>query len=474
VAEAGGDSGRLRQLVKVGISLASERSFEVVYRRLVEAVVALTGARAGALVVAGEGQADEERLLASAGGPVTAAFAVPITVGGAPFGTLLLGEKEDGTPFTEEDEELLTLLAAQGAAAIENARTFEAETQAEERLRASEARHRLLLEAVPDLIFVVSDDGVIFDYWALDESELIAPPSELLGRSIRDIVPAELAERVMANIAEARRTGAIRTFEYELAIGGEPRAREARIVPDGESRVLALVRDVTDRSRRAHLEQAERQFVTNAAHELQTPLSAIASAVEALELGAKENPAERDRFLVGIRRECDRLERLIRALLTLARAQAGKEGLTLGPVELRPLLEEIAGSLDVPEEIHVEVRCPPGLAAHADFDLIERMLSNLAANAVHYTDRGRIVFSCRKLTGRAVELEVRDTGLGIPPADQERIFDRFYRGGERSGDGFGLGLAIVREGAHVLGGDVEVKSTPGAGTTVRVTLPATA
>ena len=242
----------------------------------------------------------------------------------------------------------------------------------------------------------------------------------------------------------------------------------AGIPAEGSEFAIVVVADVSQEERR---ERAEREFVANAAHELRTPLQTILGAVEALESGAKEDAADRDRFLAHIGREGRRLARLTRALLVLARAQTREEAIRPGAVELRPLLERIAETLRPQAGVEVEVACAAGVTAMTEADLAEQVVANLAANAAKYTGAGRIVMSGAARDGTAV-VEVRDTGTGIPREKQERIFDRFYRGDGRTPDGFGLGLAIAREGVRVLGGRIESDSRPGEGTLARVTLPA--
>jgi signal transduction histidine kinase len=119
--------------------------------------------------------------------------------------------------------------------------------------------------------------------------------------------------------------------------------------------------------------------------------------------------------------------------------------------------------------VEVAVDCPPGLSVLGDRDLVEQVLTSLADNAEKHTANGRILLAAHAAGGTAVALEVSDTGPGIPVQEQERIFDRFYRG-RRDAAGFGLGLAIARQGARALGGRLEVESAPGEGTTVRVLL----
>ena len=226
-----------------------------------------------------------------------------------------------------------------------------------------------------------------------------------------------------------------------------------------------MIEDLTEQERR---ELAEREFVSNAAHELRTPLTTIIGAVEVLQAGAKEDPAERDRFLAHIEREAARLARLARALLTLARAHAGQKP-RLERVELEPLLREVADDLRPHDGVSVDVECDPGLVATVNRDLLEQALRNLGENAAKHTPSGRVVLRASG-AGSTVQLEVEDTGVGMSAETQQHVFDRFYRGRDRDAEGFGLGLAIVRQAVRSLGGRVELDSAPGEGTRVRIVL----
>ncbi len=237
---------------------------------------------------------------------------------------------------------------------------------------------------------------------------------------------------------------------------------------DGE--VVAAVAaywDVTERERRA---RAEREFVTNAAHELRTPLAALASAVEVLQGGAKESAQDRDRFLAHVEQQCNRLQRLVRALLVLARAQTGQEGAEAEPIEVRELLEAVAAE-GPPGRVRVDVRCPPRTGVLANRDLAEQALLNLISNSVKYAPEGEIVLTCGERNG-FVSLEVIDSGPGIAPDDRARALERFYRGPEnRAADGFGLGLSIVSQVADALHGKLEIEAGEGGGVKARLLLP---
>jgi signal transduction histidine kinase len=234
---------------------------------------------------------------------------------------------------------------------------------------------------------------------------------------------------------------------------------------DDESALL-LLQDVTSRERRR---RAEREFVTNAAHELRTPIAAIGSALEVLQAGAKEVPVDRDLFLGHIERESQRLARLVGALLLLARIQIGHEVPSLQLVEVAPLLDEIAGQMEPRPGVQVRVECAPRISMLADPDLLRQAVWNVAANATNHTEEGEIVLSGRDRDGMA-EIEVRDTGRGIAESEQADVFERFVRA-NRVGSGFGLGLPIAREIALALSGTLTLESRVGVGTCVRLHVP---
>ncbi|HEY2371098.1 MAG TPA: ATP-binding protein [Gaiellaceae bacterium] len=247
--------------------------------------------------------------------------------------------------------------------------------------------------------------------------------------------------------------------ERALALVGIPAQ------PEGDT-VLIVLDDLTEKERR---ELAEREFVSNAAHELRTPLTTIIGAVEVLQAGAKDDPLERDRFLAHIGREAERLARLARALLTLARAHAGQERPRVEAVPLRGLLQDVAEELHPKDGVTLEVDCPADLLGMINRDLVAQALRNLGENAVKHTWQGRVVIRAYA-AGRSIYVEVEDTGVGMSAEAQQHVFDRFYRGRDRDSGGFGLGLAIVQQAVRSLDGHIELESAPGEGTRVRLVL----
>jgi two-component system, OmpR family, phosphate regulon sensor histidine kinase PhoR len=265
---------------------------------------------------------------------------------------------------------------------------------------------------------------------------------------------------------------AARLFEPDPPTGGELVEIDHRffwihgLPPSTAETAILMVEDVTERER---ARQSEREFVENAAHELRTPLAAIVSVMDVLEGGAKDIPEARDRFLKHIRVHSERLSRLARSLLVLARLGTGVEQPRLMVVPVRPLLEEVAGRLDPAHGVDVKVRSSDKTGALADRDLLQQAIENVAENSAKHTQAGEIVLEARG-NGTTTEIEIRDTGPGMSEEERERAFHRFYRSSNGT-DGFGLGLAIAEEAVRAIDGTIKLDSEPGVGTRVRVVVP---
>jgi signal transduction histidine kinase len=254
-----------------------------------------------------------------------------------------------------------------------------------------------------------------------------------------------------------------------LTVDGRALAVESRPLRSADGAIVGAVAMVQDVSEQFRRERAEREFIANAAHELRTPLAAIASAIEVLEQGAKELHSERDLFLSHIAQQSERLERVITSLLSIARFDAGIEHPKLEVVPLRPLLESVAAGLVPAPGVTISVRCRRDVAVLAHAGLLEEALVNVAGNAVRYTERGSVVLSCSTRGDLAV-IAVKDTGRGVPPEDRERVFERFFRAGSRDAQGFGLGLSIARLAVESINGEIRLQAEEGKGTLVEIRL----
>jgi len=227
------------------------------------------------------------------------------------------------------------------------------------------------------------------------------------------------------------------------------------------------------------LETMRRDFVANVSHELKTPVTSIKGFVETLIEQPPDNPAEVERFLEIINRQTDRLENIISDLLALSRLEEDNRTGHLEMVELsiNQLLDRVVRDLvsrDPESASRLKLDCSGELRVKINAPLLEQAIGNLIDNAIKYSpvDSSVRVFCTKEETGISVSVE--DRGPGIQAEHLPRIFERFYRvdkARSRRMGGTGLGLAIVKHITQIHGGQATVTSTPGVGSTFKLTLP---
>ena len=308
----------------------------------------------------------------------------------------------------------------------------------------------VIFDGLTDAVMIVDNDGTVrFSNRAA--SELVeddAPPAAMVSH---------LRKAAEHGWAEAP----------ALRIGDRVYGLQASDLP-AEQGVLVVVRDRTEEMRR---ELAEREFVSNAAHELRNPLAGISGAIEVLQAGAKDDPEALEHFLLRLSEDVERMSRLMQSLLTLARVEALPEGEAEAVDVYRAATDAVAAASQ--EGIDVTVDVEPGLAAEGDPLLLRQVLIGLLSNAVRHTSaEGTVTLRGRRGNGDAV-IEVVDTGTGIAAEEVDRVFERFDRSSDAlAHEGFGLGLAIAKRMVHVMGGSIGAASEEGHGSVFWVRLPA--
>lgn len=267
-----------------------------------------------------------------------------------------------------------------------------------------------------------------------------------------------------------------KAFQISPAVGHHLEITACTFPVGGKPEGLVLVAHDTTQSVR--YQELRKEFVANVSHELRTPLTVIKGFTETLRDGALKDPVSGPKFLGTIERHVDQLTNLVSDLLELSRLESAPDLPRRVNFDLAALVRRAADLLAPAAQrktqtLTVEVsKTLPRLFGNPDY--VERAISNLIDNAIKYTPEQGTITVAASLDGTSVVVEVCDNGIGIPPEDLSRVFERFYRvDRSRSRDmgGTGLGLSIVKHVAQAHGGSIEVSSTPGAGSRFRLKLP---
>jgi PAS domain S-box-containing protein len=308
----------------------------------------------------------------------------------------------------------------------------------------------------------------------------------ILGVPARGLVGQNLTQRLTGSVdAEtlARLVAERGRFEREIAIRGlrtqQYMLRLAAVSADekGEGPVLGIVASLADVTRQYELQQTKNDVISLVSHEMRTPLTAIQGMTELLAAYDVE-PVRRREMNLAINDEVKRLTRMISGYLDITRLESGATEMRLSPVRAESLLERILILLEpvaAQRQIRLLSSFPPDLPPFlADADLLSRAVENLVSNAIKYSSDGTAVAISARAEEEYIAIEVADHGYGIPAADLERVFEKFYRVPrvqDAGVPGTGLGLALVREIAELHHGAVSVRSEVNQGSTFTLRIP---
>lgn len=342
-------------------------------------------------------------------------------------------------------------------------------------LRQEKLRAEIILSSMADGIIAADNSGRITLINKAASEIFNVDQDIVLGKKLED---AELHPEVARLGYEC--VSAQSPQQIEITLPGWPqRVIDIRATPFGSQETggdcaMIILHDLTEIRRH---ERDQKEFVSNVSHELRTPITAVRATAEALLAGAKDDENLENRFLNTIISESDRLSALIDDLMEIARHDSGiakterfdaniSEIVNKAVNVVKPNLEQKNISLNV--DVNSLLTC------HCDEMQIMRVVRNLVDNAVKYTsDGGTIELTAKEDSGNLV-ISVKDTGIGIPHGEIERIFERFYRvdkARSRRLGGTGLGLAIVKEIVNAHNGRIDVDTQLGKGSTFTVTLP---
>jgi PAS domain S-box-containing protein len=405
--------------------------------------------------------AEEIRRLANTSGIVVPLIARGRTLGAIQFGTIAPQPR-----FTQADVDLVVELARRASLALDNARLY---GEAQARAHAASA-----LEFVDDGVFLLDGDEVIRLWNPAAAQTFRVKPAKAIGRPAGELIRDWSAVKDRIRIASEPSSGAGRAQTVPVEVQGEERWLSISAVRFPGGTVYAF-RDLTEE--RA-VDQLKSDFVATVSHELRTPLSAIYGAALTLKRNdVRLEESQREGLLDVVASEADRLARIVNDILWASRLDSGQMGVSIESCDAARLTNQVVDALRSVAQNAVElvVETQEGMPAVAtDPDKLRQVLTNLVDNAIKYSPDGGRVLVAVTHAGTRIRFRIEDHGLGIPPSEHDRIFEKFFRldpSMTRGVGGTGLGLYICRELVYRMHGRIWVASDGRSGSTFSVELP---
>ena len=342
--------------------------------------------------------------------------------------------------------------------------------QYEETIRLSEARNRIIVDALPDLIIRVDIDGIVLDYSANPDHPLYIHRELACGRQLNKTFPDEIVAQIFGeeNLIAFVTPQKVEEFRLPYALG----TYEASLYPIDTDEALILVRDVTEQVK---LNEMKSDFINRASHELRTPLTSAMLMVELIQEGG--TPDEMENCWKTLKRELYRQKELIDHLLMAGRLESGMIGIDARAIDLLPILRESMQSVQP-----IIAKRNISLKLHHDKEIsrlwgdtggLQQVFINLINNAAKFSPEGSTINIRVSQNDTHVKISIVDKGVGIPQEAIPHLFERFYRAKNvtiAEIPGSGIGLYIVNSIVSELGGNIDVKSIPNKGTTFTVYL----
>ena len=367
---------------------------------------------------------------------------------------------------------------------FDNITTFKTSIQ---ELNKSKHRYKLLLETIPDMFFVIDSDGTYIDYVPKSDTGIDLLAGEIIGSTIYEVgFSPRMVSQVSKSIKTVISKGTIETIEYALEVKGKGSCFfEMRMVKLSNHSVMAVSRDISKqkfavqaieeaRKKAEEADMLKAAFLQNISHEVRTPLNAIVGFSNVLLTDEVSRP-ERLNYLQIITRNCQILLHVFSDTIKLSKIQSGVEKVEKQFYNLNGLVNELSRQLnhekgqlekDHLRIIPVQGNDHPKFSIFCDGHKIKDIMESLIDNALKFTDEGEIEFGYQLIGSTEIEFFVRDTGIGIPEEEREKIFDRFYQIDlrmKRIYGGSGIGLSLANDFVKMLGGKIKVESRLGEG-----------
>ncbi len=343
-------------------------------------------------------------------------------------------------------------------------------SQREETILVSEARHRSIIAALPDLIIRLDADGRILDYSARLEHPLYSPAPVVAGKLLSEIWPPEIAHQIIGPNLSGSFTVSHHLREFKLPFS--PHTYESRLAPIASDEALLVIRDVTEQTQ---LNEMKSDFINRASHELRTPLTTVIMMANLIQEGG--TPTEMKEYWGVMTSELNRQKILIERLLMAGRLESGTMKLELGAIDLYSSLDESIQAVKPianKKNISIEFTPPSRLVTVlGDRSALQQVFINLINNATKFSPPHTSVEIGVELSAVEARISISDHGMGIPPEDLPHMCERFFRGRNvtiAEVPGSGIGLYIVKSILEELNGGLEIESTLKKGTTLIVKL----
>jgi PAS domain S-box-containing protein len=359
-------------------------------------------------------------------------------------------------------------------------------------LKDSKQRFQALLEAVPDLFFIIDKEGIYVDFVFKASETIKIKPEDIIGNSIFEVGFSErMSNKIYECIQQCIHTDSIETIEYSLEVENTTAMFEMRIARLNDHSVISLARDITKRKVvEIELEEAKQKaeesdrlktaFLANISHEIRTPMNAIIGFSRMI--GSPDfDEEEKARFIDIIITNGKMLMELINDMISLSKIESNTIEVRKSSSRINDMMvslyRDFNNELENKKEVKIKLACAnanPKFSVVTDSGLLLTILQKLIDNAIKFTDKGEVEFGYHFPEPSRINFFVKDTGIGIAQSDQQRIFDRFHQLDNRtirSYQGTGLGLPIAQHYVKLLGGILMVNSEPGVGSTFSFSIP---
>ncbi|HMQ50827.1 MAG TPA: GAF domain-containing protein [Anaerolineae bacterium] len=424
------------------------------------------------------------------------AIAVPLSTGDDVAGALLLFHIEPNY-FTEEQLRLVAAAGTQIATAVNNAELYRLSTEQADRLQvmfqqqaAEAAKNEAILKSIADGVLVLDSQRNLVlinpkaeEILNIDAFKLEYQPMARMLECADSPEDAELVRKLYEHLVESLRQVGQGKPAVQFRVRAGAKVVTVAVAPvtlDGQDSpsTVAVLRDI---SREAEVDRLKDEFISSVSHELRTPMTSIKGYTDLLLSGNPKigdlNPTQH-RFVSVIQTNVNRLTELVNDILEISRIETGKVQLKLESLDLIELIQEVALSFEgqmVQKSMNLALNLPDQLPRiYADKSRLTQVLVNLIGNAWQYTPESGNITVTAKEASQFVQVNVTDSGIGIPEQDLQFLFERFFRS-ERTEvqvvDGTGLGLSITKSFVEMLGGEIWVKSKVDQGSTFSFTIP---